>query len=103
MREAERGRLSPAPGLLLGVTESTPWLSSALQTLCVNEDVKNLNSVQLINDRCMEMQRSRQGSHWRPRDHHMAWGSVGKREQQGRKWARPWEIQTASEVEIVSP
>ncbi|XP_004461898.2 ATP-dependent DNA helicase DDX11 isoform X2 [Dasypus novemcinctus] len=29
------------------------------QNLCVNEDVKNLGSVQLINDRCMEMQRSR--------------------------------------------
>ncbi|XP_037700974.1 ATP-dependent DNA helicase DDX11 isoform X2 [Choloepus didactylus] len=29
------------------------------QNLCVNEDVKNLGSVQLINDRCMEMQRER--------------------------------------------
>ncbi|KAM9672544.1 LOW QUALITY PROTEIN: ATP-dependent DNA helicase DDX11 [Trichechus inunguis] len=29
------------------------------QNLCVNEDVKNLGSVQLINDRCMEMQRSK--------------------------------------------
>ncbi|XP_037370456.1 ATP-dependent DNA helicase DDX11 [Talpa occidentalis] len=32
------------------------------QNLCVNEDVKNLGSVQLINDRCMEMQRSKHGS-----------------------------------------
>uniref|UniRef100_A0A8D2DQ60 DEAD/H-box helicase 11 n=1 Tax=Sciurus vulgaris TaxID=55149 RepID=A0A8D2DQ60_SCIVU len=30
------------------------------QNLCVNEDVKNLGSVQLINDRCMEMQKSKQ-------------------------------------------
>ncbi|XP_047404058.1 ATP-dependent DNA helicase DDX11 isoform X1 [Sciurus carolinensis] len=30
------------------------------QNLCVNEDVKSLGSVQLINDRCMEMQRSKQ-------------------------------------------
>ncbi|KAM6214498.1 ATP-dependent DNA helicase DDX11 isoform 2-T2 [Rhynchocyon petersi] len=29
------------------------------QNLCVNEDVKRLGSVQLINDRCMEMQRSK--------------------------------------------
>ncbi|XP_005334016.2 ATP-dependent DNA helicase DDX11 isoform X1 [Ictidomys tridecemlineatus] len=29
------------------------------QNLCVNEDVKNLGSVQLINDRCMEIQRSK--------------------------------------------
>ncbi|KAM5239189.1 ATP-dependent DNA helicase DDX11 [Ctenodactylus gundi] len=29
------------------------------QSLCVNKDVKALGSVQLINDRCMEMQRSR--------------------------------------------
>uniref|UniRef100_A0A8C5L055 ATP-dependent DNA helicase DDX11 n=1 Tax=Jaculus jaculus TaxID=51337 RepID=A0A8C5L055_JACJA len=29
------------------------------QNLCVNEQVKNLGSVQLINDRCMEMQRSK--------------------------------------------
>ncbi|XP_041591923.1 ATP-dependent DNA helicase DDX11 isoform X4 [Vulpes lagopus] len=29
------------------------------QNLCVNEDVKTLGSVQLINDRCMEMQRSK--------------------------------------------
>lgn len=29
------------------------------QNLCVNEDVKNLGSMQLINDRCMEMQRSK--------------------------------------------
>ncbi|XP_029420170.1 ATP-dependent DNA helicase DDX11 isoform X2 [Nannospalax galili] len=29
------------------------------QNLCVNEDVKNLGSVQLMNDRCMEMQRSK--------------------------------------------
>ncbi|KAM5252245.1 ATP-dependent DNA helicase DDX11 isoform 3-T18 [Hipposideros larvatus] len=29
------------------------------KNLCVNEDVKNLGSVQLINDRCMEMQRSK--------------------------------------------
>ncbi|KAM6167608.1 ATP-dependent DNA helicase DDX11 [Erethizon dorsatum] len=28
------------------------------QNLCVNEDVRNLGSMQLINDRCMEMQRS---------------------------------------------
>ncbi|XP_007935373.1 ATP-dependent DNA helicase DDX11 [Orycteropus afer afer] len=29
------------------------------QSLCVNEDVKNLGSVQLINDRCIEMQRTK--------------------------------------------
>ncbi|XP_077025773.1 ATP-dependent DNA helicase DDX11 [Tamandua tetradactyla] len=29
------------------------------QNLCVNEDVRKLGSVQLINDRCMEMQRDR--------------------------------------------
>ncbi|XP_062050801.1 ATP-dependent DNA helicase DDX11 [Lepus europaeus] len=29
------------------------------QSLCVNEDVKSLGSVQLINDRCMEIQRSK--------------------------------------------
>ncbi|XP_021565714.1 ATP-dependent DNA helicase DDX11 isoform X2 [Carlito syrichta] len=29
------------------------------QSLCVNEDVKSLRSVQLINDRCMELQRSK--------------------------------------------
>ncbi|XP_024642873.2 ATP-dependent DNA helicase DDX11 isoform X6 [Macaca nemestrina] len=29
------------------------------QNLCVNEDVKSLGSVQLINDRCVDMQRSR--------------------------------------------
>ncbi|XP_052048411.1 ATP-dependent DNA helicase DDX11 isoform X1 [Apodemus sylvaticus] len=29
------------------------------QTLCVNEDVKNLGSVQLMNDRCVDMQRSK--------------------------------------------
>ncbi|KAL1764748.1 putative ATP-dependent DNA helicase DDX11 isoform X1 [Sigmodon hispidus] len=29
------------------------------QNLCVNEDVKNLGSVQLINDRCVDMQRSK--------------------------------------------
>uniref|UniRef100_A0A667GRG4 DEAD/H-box helicase 11 n=1 Tax=Lynx canadensis TaxID=61383 RepID=A0A667GRG4_LYNCA len=29
------------------------------QNLCINEDVKNLGSAQLINDRCMEMQRSK--------------------------------------------
>uniref|UniRef100_A0A8C2V5Z1 DEAD/H-box helicase 11 n=1 Tax=Chinchilla lanigera TaxID=34839 RepID=A0A8C2V5Z1_CHILA len=29
------------------------------QNLCVNEDVRGLGSVQLINDRCVEMQRSR--------------------------------------------
>ncbi|XP_051010413.1 ATP-dependent DNA helicase DDX11 [Acomys russatus] len=29
------------------------------QNLCVNEDVKNLGSVQLMNDRCVDMQRSK--------------------------------------------
>ncbi|XP_034380878.1 ATP-dependent DNA helicase DDX11 isoform X2 [Arvicanthis niloticus] len=29
------------------------------QSLCVNEDVKNLGSVQLMNDRCVDMQRSK--------------------------------------------
>uniref|UniRef100_A0A7N5JD83 DEAD/H-box helicase 11 n=1 Tax=Ailuropoda melanoleuca TaxID=9646 RepID=A0A7N5JD83_AILME len=29
------------------------------QNLCINEDVKTLSSAQLINDRCMEMQRSK--------------------------------------------
>ncbi|XP_039092312.1 ATP-dependent DNA helicase DDX11 isoform X2 [Hyaena hyaena] len=29
------------------------------QNLCINEDVRNLGSAQLINDRCMEMQRSK--------------------------------------------
>ncbi|XP_063496876.1 ATP-dependent DNA helicase DDX11 isoform X9 [Symphalangus syndactylus] len=32
------------------------------QNLCVNEDVKSLGSVQLINDRCVDMQRSRHGN-----------------------------------------
>ncbi|EPY85308.1 putative ATP-dependent RNA helicase DDX11 [Camelus ferus] len=32
------------------------------QSLCVNEEVRGLGSVQLINDRCAEMQRSRHGS-----------------------------------------
>lgn len=36
-------------------------ISSTLQTLCVNEDVKNLGSVQLMNDRCVDMQRSKLG------------------------------------------
>ncbi|XP_053423578.1 ATP-dependent DNA helicase DDX11 isoform X3 [Nycticebus coucang] len=31
------------------------------QNLCVNQDVKRLGSVQLINDRCMDMQRSKHG------------------------------------------
>uniref|UniRef100_A0A452UGB8 DEAD/H-box helicase 11 n=1 Tax=Ursus maritimus TaxID=29073 RepID=A0A452UGB8_URSMA len=31
------------------------------QNLCINEDVKTLGSAQLINDRCMEMQRSKHG------------------------------------------
>ncbi|XP_023390963.1 ATP-dependent DNA helicase DDX11 [Pteropus vampyrus] len=38
------------------------------QNLCVNEDVKNLGSVQLINDRCMEMQRSKHESKSRAED-----------------------------------
>ncbi|XP_060224762.1 ATP-dependent DNA helicase DDX11-like [Meriones unguiculatus] len=33
------------------------------QNLCVNEDVKNLGSVQLMNDRCMDMQRIKHGMH----------------------------------------
>uniref|UniRef100_A0A4X1UMN9 DEAD/H-box helicase 11 n=1 Tax=Sus scrofa TaxID=9823 RepID=A0A4X1UMN9_PIG len=33
------------------------------QNLCVNDDVRKLGSVQLINDRCVDMQRSRRGSH----------------------------------------
>ncbi|CAK6443073.1 unnamed protein product [Pipistrellus nathusii] len=32
------------------------------QNLCINQDVKSLGSVQLINDRCMELQRSRHES-----------------------------------------
>nr|XP_053777054.1 ATP-dependent DNA helicase DDX11 isoform X3 [Desmodus rotundus] len=32
------------------------------QTLCINKDVKNLASVQLINDRCVELQRGRHES-----------------------------------------
>uniref|UniRef100_A0A8D1IL24 Helicase ATP-binding domain-containing protein n=1 Tax=Sus scrofa TaxID=9823 RepID=A0A8D1IL24_PIG len=31
------------------------------QNLCVNDDVRKLGSVQLINDRCVDMQRSRRG------------------------------------------
>lgn len=42
-------------------------LSSVLQNLCVNGDVRKLGSVQLINDRCVEMQRSKHGSCQRPR------------------------------------
>ncbi|XP_015998183.2 ATP-dependent DNA helicase DDX11 isoform X2 [Rousettus aegyptiacus] len=38
------------------------------QNLCVNEVVKNLGSVQLINDRCMEMQRSKHESKSRAED-----------------------------------
>lgn len=37
------------------------------QNLCVNGDVRKLGSVQLINDRCVEMQRSKHGSCRRPR------------------------------------
>ncbi|KAM4819814.1 ATP-dependent DNA helicase DDX11 [Thomomys bottae] len=33
------------------------------QNLCVNADVRGLRSVQLINDRCMEMQRNKRESH----------------------------------------
>lgn len=46
---------------LPSVNESHCFPSSALQTLCVNEDVKNLGSVQLMNDRCVDMQRSKRG------------------------------------------
>lgn len=46
-------------GHLVG-TVSLP-LSLGLQNLCVNEDVRSLGSVQLINDRCMEIQRSKGG------------------------------------------
>lgn len=42
-------------------------LSSVLQNLCVNGDVRKLGSVQLINDRCVEMQRSKHGSCQRSR------------------------------------
>ncbi|KAF6339189.1 DEAD/H-box helicase 11 [Rhinolophus ferrumequinum] len=38
------------------------------QNLCVNEDVKNLGSMQLINDRCMEMQRSKHENKSRAED-----------------------------------
>ncbi|XP_025785990.1 ATP-dependent DNA helicase DDX11 isoform X2 [Puma concolor] len=38
------------------------------QNLCINEDVKNLGSAQLINDRCMEMQRSKHGKKSRAED-----------------------------------
>ncbi|XP_054574752.1 ATP-dependent DNA helicase DDX11 [Eptesicus fuscus] len=38
------------------------------QNLCINQDVKNLGSVQLINDRCMELQRSRHESKSRAED-----------------------------------
>ncbi|ELK24533.1 Putative ATP-dependent RNA helicase DDX11-like protein 8 [Myotis davidii] len=38
------------------------------QNLCINQEVKNLGSVQLINDRCMELQRSRHESKSRAED-----------------------------------
>ncbi|XP_016070738.1 PREDICTED: probable ATP-dependent DNA helicase DDX11 isoform X2 [Miniopterus natalensis] len=38
------------------------------QNLCINEDVKNLGSVQLINDRCVELQRTRHESKSRAED-----------------------------------
>ncbi|KAM7116593.1 ATP-dependent DNA helicase DDX11 [Molossus nigricans] len=38
------------------------------QNLCINEDVKNLGSVQLINDRCVELQRRRHESKSRAED-----------------------------------
>ena len=40
-----------------------PVCHAVLQNLCVNDDVRKLGSVQLINDRCVDMQRSRRGSH----------------------------------------
>ena len=33
-----------------------------LQNLCINEDVKRLKSLTLINDRCLEMQRNKKKS-----------------------------------------
>uniref|UniRef100_A0A8C8YLV7 Helicase-like DEXD box c2 type domain-containing protein n=1 Tax=Prolemur simus TaxID=1328070 RepID=A0A8C8YLV7_PROSS len=51
------------------------------QNLCVNEDVKSLGSVQLINDRCVDMQRSKHGSHWDSGAASCGLGRVG----QGRK------------------
>lgn len=33
----------------------------AFQNLCINEEVRRLGSIQRINDRCMEMQKSRRG------------------------------------------
>ena len=42
-------------------------LCSVLQNLCVYGDVLKLGSVQLINDRCVEMQRSKHGSCQCPR------------------------------------
>ncbi|KAM5332790.1 putative ATP-dependent DNA helicase DDX11-like protein 8 isoform 3-T3 [Glossophaga mutica] len=38
------------------------------QTLCINKDVRNLASVQLINDRCVELQRGRHESKSRAED-----------------------------------
>lgn len=37
-------------------------LVSLLQNLCVNEAVRHLGAVQLINDRCMEMQKNKHGT-----------------------------------------
>ena len=34
------------------------------QNLCINEDVKKLKHLTLINDRCLEMQRNKKKSTW---------------------------------------
>ncbi|XP_072810785.1 ATP-dependent DNA helicase DDX11 isoform X3 [Vicugna pacos] len=52
------------------------------QSLCVNEEVRGLGSVQLINDRCAEMQRSRHERNGIPEEEEAAAGRRRRRRQQ---------------------
>lgn len=47
--------------LYLPVHNWPPLTTTALQNLCINEEVRRLGSVQRINDRCMEMQKNKRG------------------------------------------
>lgn len=92
-----RARLG-GPGGLLCVIEPAPFnsFSSILQNLCVNEDVKNLGSMQLINDRCMEMQRSKHGSHQHPRATERASGAITWPWAVLGKWGQEWKWANAT-------
>ncbi|XP_033615327.1 ATP-dependent DNA helicase DDX11 [Fukomys damarensis] len=75
------------------------------QNLCVNEDVRSLGSVQLINDRCVEIQRRQHGGHrpwvW-PRQ---CWGGGPRDLPEGPRWARrgTWEIKAIGPPAPTSP